>query len=401
MLTHRLRELAAALWCLGLGLLAYDFLSLPVLRWRASVAYVAFGFAFAVVSWAEKREFGTRIYLYRLHDALILSPWRFLLLYFLWISVFSPFTVDPFASLVYAANGWISLITVGIGAQFIFCERALTVSTLEPDRLRWAFLVYSVAVAMLLAGSLWGLFGGALWFRPAEQANLFFFFSIGFPFLLWDFAKQGRRLTPRWMSAATIFLGIVLLLLIGRRSYLASLLFSVGGVLGLFLYKRIRPHRALLWAAVAVASSVAAAALLALALGSQIAWSEALERARHGLAVRMLPPWDGALEALRGSSFMGKGLGVTGIRGVWARVAAEAGVVGLALYSAFFVSLLWELYRVRRVGRVVVSNVALVSLCVFLLFLSHYVENPYSAFVWVWYSIWALFASTSKKKRIS
>jgi hypothetical protein len=47
---------------------------------------------------------------------------------------------------------------------------------------------------------------------------------------------------------------------------------------------------------------------------------------------------------------------------------------------------------------VVVSNIALLSVLSFVFFLSHYVENPYGAYAWVWYSIWALFASTSKKK---
>ena len=82
-----------------------------------------------------------------------------------------------------------------------------------------------------------------------------------------------------------------------------------------------------------------------------------------------------------------------------ARVLAEAGIVGFLLYLGFFLNLLRDLYRVRRSSRVVVSNVSFVSMAIFLVLVSQTVENPYGAYVWVWYALWALFGSTARKKR--
>jgi hypothetical protein len=56
---------------------------------------------------------------------------------------------------------------------------------------------------------------------------------------------------------------------------------------------------------------------------------------------------------------------------------------------------------VRHSERVVVSNIALLSVGVFLALLGHLVENPYGAYVWVWYALWALFASTPKKRALA
>jgi O-antigen ligase len=105
-----------------------------------------------------------------------------------------------------------------------------------------------------------------------------------------------------------------------------------------------------------------------------------------------------ALESLWQTHGLGLGLGVTSLHGVWTRVLAEAGVVGFVFYGAFFLSVLRDLYRVRRSTRVVVSNVSFVSMAVFLVLVSQSVENPYSAYVWVWYALWALFGSTARKK---
>jgi hypothetical protein len=120
--------------------------------------------------------------------------------------------------------------------------------------------------------------------------------------------------------------------------------------------------------------------------------------ARAQVEERMTGPAGAAFEALEKSQYLGQGVGLAPFRGVWARVLAEAGVIGFLLYGAFFVNLLWDLYQVRRSSRVVVSNVAALSLGLFLFLASHYVSNPYGAYVWVWYSIWALFASTPRKK---
>lgn len=402
-LTSWLRAGSAWWWSLGLGLLAFDFLSLPVFRWRASAAYVLFSLAALCLAWAEKREFGTRVFLYRLHDSVIYSPWKFLLLYFLWISVFSPFTASPLASFVYATNGWMSLFLIGVSAQFIFCERTVTGIFLLPERLALAFRVYAVTVSLLMANTLLHLFFPAspLPLVMSQQAGLFLYFSMGLPFLLWDFIKDGRRLLPRFLSLFTIWIGTVAVMLIGRKVNYAALALILGGVLALFVFKKIRPRRSLQLGFGVAACAVFLASLLAYTLRSQAPWGNALEQARLGMENQVRGTFGRGWEILVSSRFVGEGVGVTEIHGIWGRIMAEAGVVGAALYAGFFINLLWDLYRVRHSQRVVVSNVALLSVGVFLALLGHYVENPYGAYVWVWYSIWACFASTPKKRKLA
>ncbi|HEY8280659.1 MAG TPA: hypothetical protein VIH99_13605 [Bdellovibrionota bacterium] len=399
-LTARLRLLACVSWSLGLGVLAFDFLSVPVLEWNASAGYAFFLLSAVSTAWAEKREFGTRVALYRLHDATIYSPWKFLLLYFLWISVFSPFTSSPVNSIVYAANGWLSLLAIGLTAQFVFSERTENGIVLLPWRLALAFWCYGISVSLMLANTLVHLAFPAAPFPMlvGGQANLFLYFTLGLPFLLWDFLKDGRRMVPRWLSGLTMVMGSVATLLLNRRFYLLAILVSVAAIFGLFLFKRIRPRRALLLGALVAGWGLAAGF-------GFLVWLEheglrsALENTRLALAERMKSDFLTALEAAWRTRGLGLGLGIATVRGVWTRVLAEAGLVGLMLYSGFFAQLLWDLYRVRRSSRVVVSNVCLISVAIFLGFVSHYVENPYGAYVLVWYGIWTLFASTAKKKR--
>lgn len=401
-LTSRLRAAAAWGWSIGLGLLAFDFLSLPVFRWRASASYILFGLAAFCTAWAEKREFSTRVFIYRVHDAIIYSPWKYLLLYFLWISVFSPFTASPLASLVYATNGWMSLMLVGVTAQFIFCERNLRGTFLLPERLALAFRIYAFTVSLLMANVLVHIFlpDFPLPLLVEGQANLFLYFVMGLPFLLWDFVKDGRRLLPRALSLFTVWVGAVTVMLIGRRVYHLALALILSGVLGFFLFKKLRPRKPLLLGAGAAACAVLIAVALAYFLRQQAPWEYGLNLARIALENRMRGSFAPAWEALVSSHYLGMGVGVTDLRGIWARVTAEAGIVGLLLYSGFFLALIWDLYRVRHSQRVVVSNIALLSVGVFLLLLGHYVENPYGAYVWVWYSIWALFAATPKKRAV-
>jgi hypothetical protein len=400
-LTATLREAAAYTWAAGLAVIALDFLSLPLLQWRVSLSYALFALAMLSVAWAEKREFGTRVFLYRLHDAVIFTPWKYLLLYFLWISLFSPFTPVPVASLLYAANGWLSLFAVAISAQFIFCERTTQGLVLLPDRLALVFRVYGLTVGGLLTFLLLAIFFPSL---PEEtivgnQANLFLYFTLGLPFLLWDFIKDGRRLLPRALSLWAICVGGIVLLLIGRKYFQLTIAFSAAGVLGLFLYKTVRPRLPTIrLAAVAVVAGLGALAAAA-ALQARAPLQAGLEHLRLMMEAKMRSGLAPALDALWETKLLGKGLGVTDVIGVWARVLAEAGLIGFFLYGAFFLNLAWDLYRVRRTQRVVVSNVAMVSVAVFLFFASHYVENPYGAYVWIWYSIWALIAATPKKKR--
>ncbi len=384
---------------MGLAVLAFGFLSLPVLEWRASVSYAFFALSAACTAWAEKREFGTRVALYRLHDAVIFSPWRFLLLYFLWISVFSPFTQSPVASVIYALNGWLSLAAIGITAQFIFSERTVHGIVLLPNRLAAAFWCYCLTVALLLVNALSALVfpGSTLPMLANEQANLFFYFTMGLPFLLWDFLKDGRRLVPRWLSSLTVLLGCVTTVLFQQRFYLLSVLLIVGALFALFAVKRMRLRHVLLLAGFLSGWAVAAglALLIWLEHTGRIA---ALDSIRLALADRMQGNFTSALEALSSTHGLGRGLGVTSLRGVWTRVLAEAGVVGFLLYLGFFLNVLIDLYRVRHSARVVVSNVSFVSVAIFLVVVSQTVENPYGAYVWVWYALWALFGSTARKK---
>lgn len=380
-------------------MLAFGFLSLPVLEKRASASYICFVLAAFCSAWAEKREFGARVALYRLHDATIYSPWRYLLLYFLWISIFSPFTSSPVASVVYAANGWLSLITIGITAQFVFSERTIHGIVLLPARLGMAFWCYCLTVSLLLANSLAHVLlpGTALPMLVNEQANLFLYFTAGLPFLLWDFLKDGRRLVPRWLSGLTVAMGCVVTVLLQQRLFSAAILASVGAVLALFVLKRIRLRRMLLLAGFLSGWAIAAALGLLLWL-EHSGLRNALELNRLELAERMRGNFTVAVDSLWLTHGLGRGLGVTNLHGVWTRVLAEAGVVGFLLYLAFFLSVLRDLYRVRRSARVVVSNVSFISMAVFLVLASQSVENPYGAQLWVWYSLWALFGSTARKK---
>jgi hypothetical protein len=398
-LTPRLRDGACVLWSLGLAVLAFDFLSLPIFDWKASASYFFFGAAAFCLAWAEKREFGSRVALYRLHDLVIYSPWRFLLLYFLWISVFSPFTSRPLASLVYATNGWASLLLIALTAQLVFSERAVNGIVLVPSRLALAFWSYSLTVSLLLANVLFHLFAPSSAFPMLvnEQANLFLYFTLGLPYLLWDFLKDGRRLLPRWLSGITVLMGAVTTLLLNHRFYASAIALTVAAVFGLFVLKKIGLRRALLLGGFIAGWGLAFALLLLLAV-EQLGLRPFLDQERLALTERMRGNFLAAVQALTETYGLGTGLGLTSLRGVWTRVLAEAGVVGFALYLAFFLNMLLDLYRVRRSARVVVSNVSFVSLAVFLFFVSVYIENPYGAYVWVWYAFWGLFASTAKKR---
>jgi hypothetical protein len=343
--TTTLRTAAAWAWSLGLASVAFEFLRLPLLKWEVSLSYGFFVVAALLVIWAEKREFGTRVLLYRAHDALIYSPWKYLLLYFLWISVFSRFTPDPLASLLYAANGWLSLLAVGIAAQFIFCERSPRGPVLLPARLRLAFFAYGASVSLLLINSLLHLFVPwlPLPMLVNEQANLFLYFCLGLPFLLWDFIKDGRRLLPRWFSLLTVWMGTVVTLLLGRPFFQLALGVCLAGVLAMFFYKRIRPSRALLLGALVSGVSILLVAALTAYLGSEEEWSTALHAARDALEGKLRGRVSETISILVGTNFLGSGLGITQVRGVMPRVLAESGLLGFVLYLGFFLNLVWDL----------------------------------------------------------
>jgi hypothetical protein len=401
-LTLRIRQISTWAWCLGLATIALDFLFLPLFGERVSVSYLFFCSAAFLMAWAEKREFSTRVFFYRLHDSVIYSPWRFLLLYFLWISIFSPFTEHPLKSILYAANGWLSLFAVGLTAQFLFCERSEAGVILLPSRLSLAFRAYALTLVLLFANQLLHLFFPELplKFLLGEQLNLFLYFLIGLPYLFWDFLKQGRHLLPRWLAGLTLVLGGATTILIGRKFFTAALIICLGALLLLFVYKKIRLRRAIALTGAIACAGIFALVFLKSALLTSMEWTDALHLARVQVAERMGGGIETSLAILERTQYLGQGLGLAPLRGVWVRVIAEAGVIGFLLYAAFFVNLLWDLFQVRRSSRVVVSNISFLSVGVFLLLASHYIGNPYGAYVWVWYSIWSVFAATHKKKKV-
>ncbi len=394
---EEIKKIALVFWAIGLTFVAVDFLSIPILQWRASIAYLPFSLSFLFLIWAEKREFSTRGFLYRLHDVLIFSSWRYLLLFFLWISIFSPFTDNPTASIIYSINGWLSFFAVGISAHFLFCEVTPSSTFLLKSRLNFVFQIYSLSLILLFLNLLIPvIFSFSFPLLVNEKENLFLYFVMGFPFLLWDFSKAGRRMLPKWMSLFTILIGVASILLFGRKFFSFIIFVSTSGLISLYLYKQMRSRRLILALSAVLLSAVLAALIGAFLKSSEIGqWG--LQKIRieidQKLTSGVIPTW----EALLKTGFMGKGIANTEVKGLWFKILSEAGVVGALFFGAFFLSLLVQLFKIRKSGRVVVSNIAFVSLLVFISLISNYVENPYGAYIWVWLAIFAVFSSTEKK----
>ncbi len=393
-----IRQIALLFWSLGMMTLAIDFYSLPFLRWQVSISYIPFGAAFCLLIWAEKREFSTRVFLYRLHDVLIFSSWRYLLLFFLWVSIFSPFSANPIASIVYSINGWISLFVVGVAAQFLFCEHRPNSIYLLPHRLAFVFRVYSFTlIALFLHVLLPILFSLDSPLIVKKTENLFLYFVMGFPFLLWDFSKSGRRLLPRGLSFCAVLLGVSTILLLGRKFFSLVLFVSAFGVVALYFYKRMKSKPYVL-ALILLISGISFTGVMGAFLKSNELRSWTLQKVRleleTNLSVRILP----TVSALQESSFMGKGVANSEVKGLWFKLLSETGIIGTLFFLGFFLSILWQLLNVRKSAKVVVSNVALVAVVVFVGLVGNYVENPYGAYIWVWFAIWGVFAATEKKK---
>lgn len=394
----QIRNIALWFWSLGLTAIAVDFFSFPVLQWKASLAYVPFSVAFLLLIWAEKREFSTRVFLYRLHDILIYGSWRYFLLFFLWISIFSPFSPDPIASILYSLNGWLSFFVVGVSAQFLFLEHRPDTIYLLQNRLRFVFRVYAYSICILFLHVLFTVAVDSSF--PVfinKKENLLLYFVMGFPFLLWDFSKFGRKLLPNYLSFSAILLGVITTLLLGRKFFSLVLVFSVLGILLLYVYKKVKSKPYIL-AFLVLSSGILLSGIIGTFLKSNEIRAWTLQKVRSelesNLSSRIMPTWTALVE----SGFLGKGVANSNVTGMWFKILSETGVVGSALFISFFLSLLWRLFSVRKSSQVVVSNVALVSVFVFLGLVSIYVENPYGAYVWVWFSIWAVFATTEKKR---
>ncbi len=393
-----IRKIALLFWSLGMMTLAIDFYSLPLLNWQVSISYIPFVVAFILLIWAEKREFSSRVFLYRLHDVLIYSSWRYLLLFFLWVSIFSPFSASPLASIVYSVNGWISLFVVGVSAQFLFCEHRPNAIYLLTERLGFVFRVYAITlIALFLHVLLPILFSLDSPVIVKKTENLFLYFVMGFPFLLWDFSKSGRRLLPGWLSFCAVLLGVSTILLVGRKFFSLVLFVSALGIMGLYFYKKMKSKPYVLMLILMISGVGFTGVMGAFLKSNEIrAWT--LQKVRleleANLSARILP----TLSALKESGFLGKGVANSEVKGLWFKLLSETGIIGTLLFLGFFLSILWQLLNVRKSTKVVVSNVALVTVVVFVGLVGNYVENPYGAYIWVWFAIWGVFAATEKKK---
>jgi hypothetical protein len=398
-MTRSLRTWGAIFWSAGFAVAAFDLLALDFFGWRMPISYLLFTVAAILCYAAEQREFGARVVLYRLHDLAIFSSWKYLFLYFLWISLFAGFTQNIVTSLVYGLTGWFSLVAVGFSAQFLFCERSDDQVFILPKRLRFVFLGYSISLLILFANHVvFFLFrDAAVPLLHRDPVSFFLYFSVGLPFLIWDFWNSRRHLLPRILSGTVLTLGTASLLFSERIFFLLSLGFCTAGILALAAFKRFRFRRFIFSVVFLGALS---SALLFLLFRQHLPTTEMRELASYYEA-RLTTEALGAWAALRSSHFLGLGAGVTDIRGVWVKVAAESGVIGLLLYGLFFLSLMGRLFFVRRSPRVVVSNVALVSLGYFLVMGALHVENPYGAYIWCWYSLWSIFAFTSRKREMA
>ena len=399
-LTFQLKEIATWAWCLGLAIIAADFSSFTFLDRKISFSYFFFAVSFGLCLWAEKREFGTRVLLYRLHDGLIYSPWKYLLLYFLWTSILALFSSDPLASALAAANGWVSLLAIGLTASFLFCERGSFGDALLLARLRRAFVVFSLGSIVLMGSVVFHLLFPSV--LPAmfveKQVNLLLYFSMGLPFLLWDFLRDKPRLLRRWLSGGAILLGTGITVILGKLFFLIIFLFSFGCLFSFYLYKKIHLRNFIILSALGVFCLLAIGLSFEKILIQQEIPRLALLDLQDAVKEKMYGPAKDLIQFWLNNRIVGQGPGMMPMKGVWLRILVESGIVGLFLYTAFFLDLLWALFRVRRSSRLVVSNITFISVFVFLLLTSHFVENPYGANVWIWYAIWVMFSQTSRKR---
>ena len=398
-LTTNLRNIGAALWGIGFAFSAFDILSVWAFDWRIPISYLFFTVAAVCCFWAEKREFGARVTLYRIHDLALYSSWKYLLIYFLWISLFAGFTSTPAKSLIYATTGWFSLIAVGFSANLLFCDRTSEQIFLLPKRLAFAFWAFAISLIVLFANHVAHfLFPNlAVVLIHKDPVSFFLYFCIGLPFLIWDFWNPRRKILPRFISGLCLVLGSASLIFAERVFFLLSLGFCTAGVLLFFAYKRVRFFRFMLSVLIIAFCSVLLSYFLIQQSG---AGADVIGLANYYEA-RLTTGLAGAWREMYQSNFLGAGTGVTELKGVWVRVAAESGVLGLILYGMFFLSLIGHLFFIRRSPRIVVSNIALLSVAYFLIFGALHVENPYGAYIWCWYALWSIFAATSRKREAS
>jgi hypothetical protein len=395
------RNSATYLWVLGLAMLSADFFSFHFVERTVSLSYGAFLASFLCMAWAEKREFSTRIFLYRLHDVVIFGVWRYLFLALIWITLVSQVPIRGILPTLQVSHLWFSFFCIGINAQFLFCDRSGRMVFLRPDRLAVAFQAFGYSLLLTFAILQLQLLGISTGVPEPKQKSLFVYFLLGLPFLMWDVVRPtANRFLPRLLSLSLIVVGLGTVLLLGRKLYMLSALFALLLLLSAFLYKGVKPKNWWITASAALFGSFVFSLTLRQLLLSSQGLAEEFQNLRLTLEREAMGTFLSTWQAWSDSHWYGGGLGTAERKGLWARVIAESGLIGLVLYFLFFGSLLFGLYSVRKVPRVAVSHASLCSLLVFLFFLSFYLDNPANGYLWVWYGLWALFASTPGKRII-
>ncbi len=410
-LTVKLRYMAALFWSLGFALVVFDYFYLwEIKNINIRLSYLLFFLAGGACCWAENREFGLRVALGHFHDIATSSPWKYLLLYFLWVNLFAPFTENPQLSVLYACGGWFSLLVVAFSARLIFCEYSIRGVRLVPVRLKVLFSTYCISVILLsISYFIFYLLPGWGW-SPLSRSldGVSLYFLMGFPFFLWDFLNPKRQLLPKWLLALAIMCMIGTLFLLKNYLFLFGMALAVLGLLALGIYKRLRFIRSL-----GYLSLLCLFFLNFLFLYSKIPTSHPakgyiqgkLDRSKSVVSKEVEPvlkSLESVHQSLMATNYLGVGIGNGKLyRGVWLNVLSELGIIGLFLYSAFFVSLMRQLYFIRRSSEIIVSNIAFISLMLFLLIGSHYAHNPYSISVWIWYALWGILGTTHLKRPVS
>jgi hypothetical protein len=360
----RIRFWGAGFWSLGLAAALFQ----PLLAW------LIFSLAALMCFWAEKREFSTRVALYRLHDQILYSPWRYLFLHTIWIGILGAWKNFFSAAMAFTL--------IAMPAHFLFSRIGIEKITLDLDRLRWPFLAYSVA----------SIFTAAFLFVPNVEigSEIILYSCIGLPFLFWNLLED-RPIIHRSLSIFSLLIAVSTLYLLRPRACLLILSANLFLFILLMIYKKLRLWRTFLFVCVST---------IALLLFLYFLHESFFFQKYFGKLVAILDNQkaiiEAAFSAAKHSLFLG--VGASSIHsGLALRLLQESGVFGLMLYIGFFAQLLWQLFRVRRVRAVVVSNVAFLSVLIYLGISRHYLTNPYGIAVWVWYAIWVLISSTNLK----
>ena len=389
--------------------------AIPFDRWylfsigqeEARLSYAFFALALGFCLWAEKREFGTRVTLYRLHDLAVSPPWCYLLLFFLWVNLFAPFSASPLRGVVHACAGWFALVAIAFSAQLTFCERSERGVTLLPTRLQTAYLAVLLSIYVFAGVDVISYLLPALGWAPGmlDRRETYLFLVLAAPFLIWDFTNSSRRLAPRFFVGPALMLVAAALFL--QRAWLLGAGF-IAGILGVFLIslkQKIRPSGAFLGLAALCLISVNLAFIARefptwnTTKASLIQVVEARGETIDRRLAREIPKIRESWEHLQSTKFLGMGVGASSFdRGMWLRLASETGIIGISLYLIFFLSLASRLRKIRRSPKIVISEVALVSLTVFLFVGTPLAPNPYSPAIWGWYSLWAIFSSARQKQ---